>query len=1767
MTKRANGLPDNVRPDVYGPDTSQVKPGAAGGDSGDAPAYTPRQSQSSNTATSPQQQQAQPAPVYTGPTAEELAARLSQAQRIASDRARAADTIKSQAERKSNEPAPKKPGTYNPAAVTVDEKTGLLTLDPKFIADNDVSIRPPVVSESEKRRNDKINDIHDYYQEAKTRKDSKQFRNTVKKKKPKPKPEPKEHADILVTPKGTAIPGNQRKKYKEPLKNEKTSKNISMKDVIKRPRRKVFVDESGQADVGKYPAGALARSNQWDRSLDAPFLPGGQQLDSEPNFFVDESGQVGVGDFPAGALALTNQWNRSLDAPFLPGGRKLDSEPNFFVDESGQANINPDRPRETTSPEEPSGPKLLEGYSNLYPYVVNLNKENEKMSDDEKIEQAVQQQKESIDFDSMFPNAVDEMEDFLDTSEYAEYYNSGEREQDKISGKESKFARGISETVARMKQSVARVVDWIKQAYIPMESQYIDEYGNIKFSPETEYAIANYMDYMGYAPEERYMVFHQAMKEMGFSPDRNGKYLLADKIKIPDRLFHEALNNMMISCETYGHPYGFVNHGMFLGNTRCFPVGVMTYHEAKMLCRPGHKFEGQDPWDLITKTANTWVNETLPAIRKNIYEQDNGIAQMYVLEDMVRALCSLDGISSRKYGVSELVDRGYEEMMRETMPNYKPDMTDDDILVNDEMRRRLELAKARRDRASKRLDKRRNRPKYFYNKNIPDENGEIIHRKGERAKRSDIDKYSADTFDVERNPKNNGFDSVCMSVANMAKFAGVVGYVPIMGSGVLEHAQGNIQTKGANFIMFLGKKKEAYKPTDKMYNYVTSDEGVEGIAAWKVLLDVGGQEAVTLFYNEMEQGKRVLNKKNVKEFLETYVNRIGSDKKLIRKANEMRARLDEYTAVLMPGDIGFRKADARRWLEGFMYNNMKNDNERSFTASEVLEMMDAMGIQRFLAAATDMNAGRDAMIMTRNQTLARENPLTHTCDMILRKNGVTNMAVTLGIDTYFTYGLNLIQLMIPFSNTASYLAVKGINLAATGGRNNEEKLDLNIMNYQMGGNDQFVTGLRKNLIYDLCKLANINLMGGFLYFFIKAIGFEEPPDESLKYVWSEYLVGKNIGLGGVDENGNGIGIPVYAAWWLNDLTLFALPMAYALNAHELDQKLGPNDPDLSTKLFFSGCHDMINGCGLLDMIKMVNNVQKDFETYEAMMSGDDVDCPPDWFSYGLLQAELFCARGVNKMIPNALKNFQTDTLFTGPNKFDRTAYETYDRTSNVPGKTEKVNDFFELQRRIESKYNPLYALYNNWTKNGYLFDDGTTQKTGYLFDEMPLATSSDQLQLWWANKYAYDPNKIPGGEANRIPYTEEKIEQVIADIKKFNSPEEAVNNGFMIPAALRYKMRDYCYQHINFEENLYNQRVQEGYYVNSTEKNNGYTDMQNHKQEWYNLLNNWVFNSAIPWSDQGYAKLVTSNMIVYQRKDNGQPASEWDYYVEGPSRIEKRVLPRGDHPTSFLPFTTPDPTNRGFNYETRSKWNNPGESGTDLERIYNMLQGELVPMGRDEGVPMNTAIFGGTPNFKTDTVIESSIYNALNDPTMGYRSYVPFEEDILYDLPNVLINGGYSNPSSNGSNGSNNSNGSNGSNNSSSYNGSNDSNGNNDNVSFIEDLKSVGRESVGSDSSLGDMGKYIDKESWTTTTYPNWNNQGWPNNYGQRTYYRSSGGYSSSSSSSNYNPRIYANSKSVNSDKPATMYSKQPYGNSPTSYLRPGVTTKGSREAYRRAEL
>jgi hypothetical protein len=267
------------------------------------------------------------------------------------------------------------------------------------------------------------------------------------------------------------------------------------------------------------------------------------------------------------------------------------------------------------------------------------------------------------------------------------------------------------------------------------------------------------------------------------------------------------------------------------------------------------------------------------------------------------------------------------------------------------------------------------------------------------------------------------------------------------------------------------------------------------------------------------------------------------------------------------------------------------------------------------------------------------------------------------------------------------------------------------------------------------------------------------------------------------------------------------------------------------------------------------------------------------------------------------------------------------------------------------------------------------------------------------------------------------------------------------------------------------------------------------------------------------------------------------------------------------------------------------EDLTDTDKIFERGTDENgnpvpVPYGRDEDVPINTAIFGGSPTFKTNEPIVSDEYGARDMATMGYRGYIDWDDAILKELPNVPL-ASYASPNGNGLQASLASSAVDSVTGSATDPGTaaGPNSGQSEAAELVNPLgfdyvfdvlKGISRVDTVEDPIFGKWGTYIPKDEWEKSTKP----------YSSGGYSRGGGSYSRSSSS-NYNPRIYntrvssphvssthisntrvnPDSQDVQSDRASTMYSKSPNSAKISSYLRPGFETKGSRESYKRQDI
>lgn len=1299
------------------------------------------------------------------------------------------------------------------------------------------------------------------------------------------------------------------------------------------------------------------------------------------------------------------------------------------------------RPKEAMREQNPDpmtevyGPDQLDPMMNDVSYMGWRRKPNPKKSNDENIKAMQQDYARRYDPTTEFPRWRDPNDERL-TEPFGYHDDNRDWRIDKVPTRFDTIREKVREAQSAMQHM-------FMEGRLNIQGMMIDKKGRIHYTRR----VKNMIDFM----RKYYRISETDLKRgvmlrLGLGIDNKGNILDTDPwdFKLTEDQFIAACQLMVESTRIHGHPWGMVDTmDLVIGGTRCFPIGVVPSALAKAYTKSNNGALGKmSALELAQRARYDWLSVTQQAIMMNT--TGDRMSQRYALDNMVRAIAGLDGSSSHAWNVSETVDRCIDEIWERSMAEMQanPDMTDVYKKQQDEI-----------DRSRRRVAKRFKR---------------------EKTTKSSYNGAMQYYYDEKKFTVSDGF----MMWANFMRTAGVVGNIPIMASGSVEHFIGNLDAIAANGLLSFSRGKN-HKMSRFILDNATTDEGKEAIAVLKALVSVGDMDVLNLFCNEVSKGRAHMTKTDANRFLNEWVRGV-KDPSRIRRINE---KLEQVTNLLMPGDIGFRGADAKRFWSSLV-TNLALESKRgnpSVTTEQIEESIKAQGIGKTIAMLMTKNAGKDSLVAMRNQTMGRLSPLTYAADYLMRKNGVTNWLITVGLDTYVTYGINLVQLMVPFSNTMSYLAVRGL----TSEKISQEGDQANIRNYQLGGHDSFGMGFLKNFVYDAVKLTNIGAIACFSAIVINALGFDDPEEEEDKWKYDEYIIG---------------GQKYKLAWWMNDLVSWGWPLGVAINVWAKH----PEDPMRGVNVFLDGLYDMVSGASVLDACTFITNAKQNVEMMAEMAKNPDYQ--PDqgqWQSNIAMETERFFANILGKTTPNVFKSFHRDTLFVGEEARDRTAYQTFKRDAEEPGKTEWLDDEEDALRRTWSKNNPLYALFNNITKNHYLFDDGSTDKTGYLFWEMPISTMKDQRRSAMMAEFDFDPNdptSVPKDDPERSIFLEEQAERLIDAMvgpnKRWDSPEEAIADGFVISYNARKNAIEYCYAQITKNKLDYVMRTANGEYSTYDERYAASTKMNALNSYYYDILDKWLNNDSIPWSDVGYEKLISDTQVHYTWKDSGELATPWDA-LWAPDAVEKRFESFGNHPTSYLPWTTVDRRDRGFNAETIPNWYVPGM--TDTQKVFDQSTGVEINRGRDAGRDLASVLFGGQES-PQGTINGYAIDPETGVPTIGHRSYVPREGALPQELKDITL----------------------------------------DSVA-----KSMGVDMDEIDDAIKNLGKGSGKTS--KGNYSSWK--------------RYSGGGGSS-----YNPRIYSNPRSVNSDRAASMYVKQPYG-ATSDYLRPAFYTKGSREAYRRQDM
>ena len=1280
------------------------------------------------------------------------------------------------------------------------------------------------------------------------------------------------------------------------------------------------------------------------------------------------------------------------------------------------------------------------------------------------------------------------------------------------------------EDTSRTDRWIDNLVDDMQLGFFHITTEHVVKDKNtgtesVRWSAPVEDAMTNVMEYFGlHGITGQQTVFRLVRMYASMGVDSDGKMFNEGKNEwsLNEREFRKICDLIVQSCIQNGHPMAMPTTRWQLRGTDIYPSGVMPRAVAQAITGPESRLN-MNADELIEACRYEWLVRTYPTMRANLYRdgseegEKNEISQRIAIERMQQALSRLDGTSTEDFSKKYKIDTTLHHKLSEY----------EDINIE------YVVATNGNYDADKVAERQKERIEYYKRRALKQKHVSFHIEENEDL---------TETVVIDGVKHRTSVQAGVNLITSLARINSVV-FRPILAvASVAEHAVGNARTwtslTALSIVNGLDKK---YRVGKWAYNLMKTERAVESLDASKMLFEVGGPGAARLF---RETGKLTTHE-NVIEFLrDTYIP--NSD----RSAQWMDNQLDKvqrWSQKLLVGDLVFKKSDTINWFNALLVSNAalgKNQEKLArkkrvdqsggiaLTGAEIEDILKAhTDVAGFFTEMMGTNAGISAYNMMRANSVAQVNPISYYTDRFLRDHGIVNMMITLFFDTFPVYCLNFVYNLVPFSRTMTYLGVKLTESAGT--RNAIGNVDLTIGgNLNNSGFDLsdpgFRAGLYQNLMFDAVTIGYNLLIGGLLGLVFIVLGFEPPEDEEDKYNISMWKIG---------------GEEIQWAWWLNDLTLLANPIAYYV---AVLHKTG--DRKLAGQLAMDSLHDQVNGNVILDFAETIANWRHDIIDFEQMTKDPSYTGPTDRWSFVLAELYGVLLNAGNKLTPGSplWNSLSRSALFRGedaraadPRKvFKRSNDPEMDAWYQEHQITENVDSYMEVINRKYSMGNWLYALANNIGHGAPIFSKTSddSQKTGYFWWQMPVKTYGDNFAYVWAGQFAMDYDNIPEG-MSREQYEAEMANKVLNTVEWFEneglSPAEAAKNyGFIIPGPARHATERYLYDELaQLDQEWINQNAS-GELVDKNDYQVAKGLYYQERNEITDLIYGWFKSPDVPEWGAEYEQLLTDYDITYVDANTGDPIpmGAWDIFNPDVEAIYK---PKGNHPTDLLPLTTVDYsdniTNRGHNAETVEYFFRDGMTGTDAEALRNLilpdgtrLEDATIPMGRDSGKRLGDVAFG---------MQSDGTYSHPDEPTTGWRALVPRETGLSDETINI-------------------------------------------GKDYEEEWKNKKKDITNA--------AWDDKDG---------NDNGWTL-YPRRSYGRGygRGGYSKGST---YNPKIYSvkaqtthnagtrvgstrtnpNARSINADRAATMYSKQPNSTRIDSYLRPGFSTKGSREAYKRQDI
>ena len=1138
-----------------------------------------------------------------------------------------------------------------------------------------------------------------------------------------------------------------------------------------------------------------------------------------------------------------------------------------------------------------------------------------------------------------------------------------------------------------------------------------------------------------------------------------------------------ALTDQIVESQAvYGHPLGVVGGYFYIGRTRCYPCGYIDSYTAQEICRSGSSaLRNCTVEDLQYAVKEHWMNKTLPDLIVNSHaEGERGQAQRQAVFNLLRCAMEIDGMSN-------YVDYGVHP--NDENKTYKENMD------------RLFL-----ESLDENADKK--------------ENLAFVHAVRDSASKAELARQRAMKTNQRRNNQSNVMRTV-QNVTSIQRFMGTLNPV-IIASGFTEKVKGNLVSNGANRLWrnhVLNKAKnweqtreveQRFSRTNALNELASSEEAISTLKLCRMIIGVGGVDAMTAFVTSRTATKlNLVTEKEVMAWLNKYVRGINDearksdDQAEISRASEKMFKLNNITDALITGGGITDEMDTVRFFDMFL-TNMMGSYLADPAAGDIidteglLQAMESEGIQNTIFNMAAQHQGRSSIVAIDQLNMGRRSPLASVTEAWFREHALTDFMFAVFIDKYLSsVGIKILELYFPMSSTINYLIAKGIlkvNGASSPGGISSISPELGKYAAVYVGNTMGIdelNGLSQCVIYDLAQMGTTLTIAGIWFALHMIFGDDDDePDELQKGTATEWSFG-NLGK-------------IIPAWWWYDMVGYGLGLGTAMYA-----SVKTGDSKLGWDILVNSTADAWSGTAVLDTLNAISSVIDDGEILYKMATDSEYEAPED-FSTERSESS-YLLEGIAKLLKNLTPGFvnslSRDSVLFGDDLVETSAYKYYTGETREDGTkvTGNIDDYDEILLRSWAKNNILFAGLLDITQP--LHQNEYNENTGYQFWDMPAATKADQVSMYWYDKLNITDEVMHSTKKEDVEAREAKAEELLRIIKSFDSPEDALAQGFIIPYNARENLLTYCLGQKDLAEVAYLNKSNDLGYNDSRRL---YRKYKKFADEMDNIVDLWVYGGIIPSSINRYEKLVSDTEVNYVWKDSGARANalEWALFPDKVSKVYSQV---GNAPTSFLPFTRVQET-VAYNDETPVGWYN--EEFTDDEQILKEVDDKEIKLGKEAGQFIGPTITGSQDPLNKDTSAERRVDVSENEPfTINDRRYKYTGKAISgevteEDMKAAAERYGLS-------------------------------------LDDLEKLRDKVYNGSGSGSGSGSKGKYSSRK------------------YG---YSGRSGG------SSSYTPKIYSSSQRLYTTKAQGMDVRSPY-KATTTYLRPGFSTKGSREAYKRSDI